>query len=235
MKKISKILLGLPILSAFLLTGCDSIMGMISGLIPSEEEESSEKSDNNSSNSMTEDDWVPEQTENKLKELGESQGFVLDLTYSSSEEGVTDGHMTIGMKNNIVWSTSNGELEAYRKNDDESISMAQSNESGDGYVWTNIGSSGNFEMFENSLTEIFYIANSYRDYLEKQRDTTFLGRPAAIYLFDGSIDGYVTLIATIDQELGITLKWEAHSGIDFLFEITSFKTGNQVNIPEIAE
>ena len=232
MKKLTKIILGLPIVSAFLLTGCDSIAGMISGLIPNKDDESGDRS---SSQVSTEDDWSPNEEVNKLKELGETEGFEITLVYTSSEEDVTNKEISIGIKDNVSWLIVDNLLQAYRLNDDQTISMAMDDGSGDGYVWYNIGSNVNYEQIENELIDNFYIADGYRDYLEKRRDTTFIGRPASVYYYDGNIEGYVTLGAVIDKELGIVLKWEAHSSIDFLFEVTSFKIGNQANIPEVAE
>ena len=196
---------------------------------------SSERSNNN--NNSEDDDWDGgnHQGENKLKQLGETEGFELVYTYTSSEEGVTNVEVTVGMKNHVVWINSDEQFQAYRLNDDQTVSMSIADESGDGYTWMNLGDSVNFEQMEDATIGYFYIADEYSSVLRKQRDTTFLGRPAAVYYFEGNIEGNVTLEAIIDKELGMVMRWEAHSGIDFLFEITSFKTGNQVNIPEIAE
>ena len=116
------------------------------------------------------------------------------------------------------------------------------------YVSQGVFEDENAETYYNQIilayTSMFYVANNYDglDGYHKVKDLTFAGRSATEYRFDLAVmgAGEVHLETIVDKEIGITLYWDASGksyedgeGGSASFEVKSFKTGNQVNVPVV--
>lgn len=177
-----------------------------------------------------------DEAQNKLKQLGSTQGFEITLeAISQEDDGTTSKESaTIGFKVETAWLAGEG---AYLMTRDGTETYAYTATSGQyDYVATIDGKY--FDNYITTITSMFYIAYSYNSYLDKVGPTIFLGRPATEYKFAGS---YATAFANIeiiiDDATGITLKF-AGSGQDLdgnaaagSLVVTAFKTGEDVVRP----
>lgn len=237
MKKQIKSLLVLSVLSIFSLTGCDMLKN-IANLGDDSGDNNEEKGENLP--------YTQEQAKNKLLELGQTSGF--EITYHAFDEDEKEvDNYTFGMKGNVVWQYDNDDKQAIKK-DDNGLSIyeysAETQKYELTYTYTEADAISTYDEYVSSYSLMFFFANTYdgMDGYHRVKDTTFAGRAAIEYRYDLTvITGEVHLTTVIDKEVGITLFWDANgksytdgeSG-SATFEVTSFKTGNQVNAPELA-
>ena len=231
----NKSLILLPVLSLLTLTGCNSGGG------------SGDDSSNDSTSQSSGGGNLPynkEQASNKLRDLGEEQGFQIEYhAFDEDTEDVID--YTFGMKDEFVW---------YYINEDQTVLKLDS--SNTLYEYTNTGEDGAYELVTipdsaddydqliDGYTMMFFLANDYSNGYTKVRDLTFVGRSASEYHYSVAYAGVASLSMTaiIDKDTGITLYWDA-TGDNYVegehgsatFEVTSFKVGSQVALPPIEE
>ena len=220
-----KLLALLPLIGAFALAGCGG-----------------EKEEENSGGDHL--DYNEEQVKQKVRTLGETSGYEISFVVKSSDS--EDDSYTIGAKNHFYWGYNDDSKSMYHLEND----MVQ--------TYRYDSESGMFEKYgeEYSIAGTDYEENFRVGYdlylcmgsthaesggLTKVKETTFLGRQATEYkLSYGSVYGSASYELIVDKETGITLKW-AVSGTSYVdgesgaasFEVTSFKTGDDVVVPSI--
>ena len=233
----------ISVLSVFMLAGCN-----LNNLIP-KDDESKGGEEGESQESQEKGENLPynaEEARNKLMDLGEESGVEIEFQVRDDEESEVE-ECTFGMKGNLVWQYSmegkdvikyeNSVLTSYYYDEDEAS-----------YVSQGVFEDENAETYYNQIilayTSMFYVANNYDglDGYHKVKDLTFAGRSATEYRFDLAVmgAGEVHLETIVDKEIGITLYWDASGksyedgeGGSASFEVKSFKTGNQVNVPVV--
>ena len=229
MKKIFALL---PMVAAFALCGCGN-----------KEKESEEG---------TNLPMSQEQAKAKVKELGETDGFELTFKYTSSDSESSDqSTATIGTKNGYYWVyVDESSKSMWREDETNYYSYAYNAESAKfelkqtiskEYVESlEMSSSFSFDLY----APFIYMGNMYDGYsgYHKVKDVTFVGRSATEYqLKESNGVAYIQAKVIIDKETGITLYWgvsganiEGDSG-SAAYEVTSFKTGAAVRVPDIQE
>lgn len=179
---------------------------------------------------------------NKLVELGNTQGFEITYTGTTSEE--PDGaSFTIGLKNNVLWMA---EAIAYKKDANGHILIYAYNDETHqyegGYDMSSLNSSlSSFDALVVDVTAAFYYAYNPSGFTyQNKKATTFLGRSATEYTASFTGNGVsVNYSVVIDNVTGITLKFKGSGSTiqgDFGFaemEISSFLIGDQVTVPTL--
>lgn len=219
-----KLLALLPLIGAFALAGCGG-----------DKEEEAEPATL---------EYNEEQVKEKVQTLGETSGYEISFVVKSSDS--EDDSYTIGAKNHFYWGYNDDSKSMYHLEND----MVQ--------IYRFDSESGMFEKYgeEYSIAGTDYEENFRVGYdlylcmganyaenagLTKVKETTFVGRPAVEYKMSyGSVYGSASYELVVDKETGITLKW-AVSGTSYVdgesgaasFEVTSFKTGDDVVVPSI--
>lgn len=181
-------------------------------------------------------DFEIDEAQNKLKQLGSTQGFEITLeAISQEDDGTTSKESaTIGFKVETAWLAGEGAY-VMTRNGTETYAYTATSGQYD-YVATIDGKY--FDDYITTITSMFYIAYSYNSYLDKVGPTTFLGRPATEYKFAGSYaTAFANLEIIIDDETGITLKYagkaqdlDGNAAAGSLV-VTAFKTGENVVRP----
>ena len=183
-------------------------------------------------------DFTVDEAQNKLKLLGQEQGFEITLEAISEEEdgSTSKDSATIGFKGNTAWLAGEG---AYVMTGAGTEVYSYTTTSGQyDYVATLGGEY--FDNFINTFTSMFYIAYNFDAYLDKVGPTTFLGRPATEYKFAGQYaTAFADLQIIIDDATGITLKYagkaqdlDGNAAAGCLV-VTAFKTGDAAVIPTL--
>lgn len=227
MKGKIKLLLFSSLLAFGTLTGCGN---------SSDNNGGSSGGDNNPISGL---DYRVDEAQNKLKDLGKTQGFEIALDAISEEEdgSTSKDSVVVGYKDPVAWLTGVG---AYQKTEAGTEVYETSETASNQYNYLSTVQSNLFDTYVDSVTSMFYIAYSYNAYLNKVETTTFLNRPATRYVFAGS---YATAFANveiiIDDATGITLKFagkaqdlDGNAAAGSLV-VTSFKTGNDVTLPTL--
>ena len=222
-----KLLLLLPLIGAFALTGCGD-----------EGEEEAAGGDHL--------EYSEEQVKAKVKELGESEGYEISYEVKSSDEETL--HYTLGAKDHYYWGITDDSKYLYHLEDD--IYQAFSYDE-DTHEFMKSGGEMDLstmpeykeyvEAASSGYGVYLYAANSYAegDGLTKKGTVTFIGRSATKYEYKFvAVQGSASYELIIDNATGVTLKW-AISGTDNIngvsgsasIEATAFKTGSAVEIP----
>ena len=226
MNKIARVLL-FPLLVVPFLAGCNAGGGDSSG---------------DPTSSDTSGDKLPgsaDQAKNKLRELGESEGY--EIAFKVTEDDDETSSNVFGMKNNIIWwfTEDDEHAEGYKINSDNSVSSFSYDEDEGEYVVTPLPgvTKDMVDDLTESFTMFFYFAYSYQDGYTKVGDVTYVGRSAVKYNFSYiAVGAAANVEVVIDKATGITLCWkgQAAGGGEYAsasFEVTSFKTGSQVTTP----
>ena len=196
-----------------------------------------------------------EQSEEKVQQLADGDGYFVKFKYSSSDNGEQgeENVMSYGIKGDVFWvimddggmaikqdetnyyyySMSDGEFEY-----ESSLSKEQADQMGVSYQ----------AIYSNWL----YFGNTYDGQLTKGKDTTVAGRSCYTYTFnyssidlgayasmvEGLADLKVEYMIAVDKELGLTMKLEIAGQADgesgsFSFEVLEFKTGSAIQVPNL--
>lgn len=153
---------------------------------------------------------------------------------------------TVGCKGNFFWYSIGEESKMLFEQSEESLQMYTYDEEHHVYekgMTVPASMQDTYQKMFESYGNFMYVALEYQETGEftKVKETTFLGRAATEYKCKYEVAGYgkgeYQLI--VDKALGITLKWsgsaedyknnESGSGT---YEVKSFKTGAEVNVPE---
>ncbi len=183
-------------------------------------------------------DYRVDEAQNKLKLLGQEQGFEITLEVISEEEdgSTSKDSATIGFKGNTAWLAGEG---AYVMTGAGTEVYSYTATSGQyDYVATLGGEY--FDTYIDTFTSMFYIAYNFDAYLDKVGPTTFLGRQATEYKFAGQYaTAFADLQIIIDDATGITLKYagkaqdlDGNAAAGCLV-VTAFKTGDAAVMPTL--
>ena len=225
MKKIFALL---PMIAAFALAGCGE-----------KENESEEKGTNL--------ELTEEQAKEKVRQLAQTDGYEIALKYTASDSESNDLEvLTIGQKDGFTWTATDDsrtlwkeeetQFTVYRYDEEQSKFVVEQT-----YTKQHLESLGITQMYSLDLYATFlYMGNVYDglDGYHKVKDLTFVGRSATEYKLKETYgSAYVEAKVIIDKDTGLTLYWgwegrdiEGESG-SAAYEVTSFKTGAQVNVP----
>ncbi len=183
-----------------------------------------------------------EEVKNKLLQLGQTQGFEITLKgeATSTQGDASSGQVTVGLVRDVFWVKESG---AYKKVDNGvEVYSYEENQ----YVYEETTNLMDFNQTVSTATISFYYAYEYvknaQVTLKKVSDITFLNRSA--YQYEASMVAAGVAAASftvvIDAATGITLKFAAkavagaESGEGYI-EVTSFKVGNDVTVPELVK
>ena len=244
--KIRKGILALSLLAAFAVAGCD---GISTEGLPSEEASQGEKTSQTSVEHFVSDPlpFNEQQIANNILTLGMQTGFEL-VCEAKESNAQTAEQFTVGVKGHTAWGFYQNYAGAVVLNDDGTIvGYYKENINDEYYKVNNIDASvlqdatpqEYYEKYAGSISSSIYYANTYAETLNVKRgeQKEFLGRQVYEYQFSrrGAVE--VSFIAYIDVQLGITLYWsgqltDGQNTTGGSFEVKSFKTGDQVVVPE---
>lgn len=198
-----------------------------------------------------------EQSEEKVQQLAEGDGYYVKFQYSSSDNGEEEEpeKMYYGVKDGVVWAGDDEGSGAAIKKDGNQYHYYYLEEGA--YVYGSTVSGEQADSYEASYQAIYsnwlYFGNAYDGQLKKGADTTVAGRSCYTYTFNFSsardLGAYTSLLSgvadvkveykiAVDKELGLTMKLELTGEADgdkgsFNFEVLEFKTGSQVQVPTL--
>ena len=199
------------------------------------------------------------QAEQKMEELAAGDGYYLKFTYSTQSDGeaTSSGTMYYGYKGDIFWMGSEDFDIAIKES--ETKYDYYSKEEG---VWKYTSSMtkeqaeqyGLEKTYKQLATSWFFWGNTYDGQLKKGKDVTVAGRKCHTYTYEysSSADAQVAAILAqqgitsasikyeiaVDKELGITMKVSVSGGTNessgsLSYEVTEFKTGSAVEVPDL--
>ena len=223
MKKIFALL---PMVAAFALCGCGN----------------DKKEDNKESDEPVNLEYTEDQSKAKLRELGNTNGLEVTWKFESSEDEKVETS-TLGIKNGFYWLYANDDKTMVSVTEDNQIQSYTYNQEQNAFekgIIYPVDASQYLAGVESSASMLWFAheiptAGEFR----KTKDTTFLGRTAIEYRWNAAGAGAVaSQKVIIDKDTGITLYWGvAFATIDesgsAAYEVTSFKTGNDVIIPTV--
>lgn len=230
--KLKRLLLLAPM--AALLCSCGDIAKPIS--IPDDSEEDTSATGADSSIAFPD----PAVGKSKLFELGETEGF--EIAFSMTADGESESAM-VGFKNDTIWESTDGEYNAaYVKTEDGGTHVYGVEEGAFVYAGTYDAETFPFQTMAESVVGIFYSWTTMPlEIASVTHHQTYLGRDCDYYVADLSApEGSLEFALYIDTETGITMKVaataassEGSSSMDF--EVLSFRTGDQVILPNLPE
>lgn len=195
--------------------------------------------------------YTAEESQAKLNQLGQGDGYFVKFKYSSESNGEKeeDSHFYYGEKGSVCWM--GGE-------DDEGIAVKQEGTSyhfydleNGAYVYQHTVTEeeyGNETLVYGMIyTSWLFYGNAYDGQLSKGADTKVAGRNCYTYTFSYSNLGNLSMFSgvasvkyeiAVDKELGITMKLNISGQANeesgaFSYEVTEFKTGSAVNVPTL--
>ena len=179
-----------------------------------------------------------EETSSAAGELGETEGF--EIAFSMTADGESES-ATVGFKNDTIWEIADGEYNAaYVKTEDGGTHVYGVEEGAFVYAGTYDAETFPFQAMAESVVAIFYSWTTMPlEVASVTHHQTYLGRDCDYYVADLSAPGgSLEFTLYVDTETGITMKVaataeseEGSSSIDF--EVLSFRTGNQVTVPDL--
>ena len=237
MKK--KFFLLIAILTAGLTISCG-------GLNPGGDGSKDGSGDNSSSQPSGDETKLPntkEESANKLYQLANSQG--VEIIFTAQGDGEEPDSETIGFKNNTLWIA---EESAYQK-DGNNIAVYEYDLESKQYVFSAQmpeSEQMSLDYLIKTLTAGLYVGyefadNSQAGFISSSKDVTFLGRSAKEYTYSyRGAEGLADINIIFDNETGVTLKVYAKAvvgqeGSSATYEITSFKVGNAVRVPNLVK
>ena len=244
--KIRKGILALSLLAAFAMTGCEGVLP--EGDVSQEGSQGGEVS--HTSVEPFVNDPLPfneEQIADNILALGMQTGF--ELVCEAKESGAENAEQfTVGVKGNTAWGFYANYAGAVVLNEDGTIVGYYKTDINEEYYQKNdIDASvlqdatprEYYEKYAGTISSSIYYANTYAETLNVKRgeEKEFLGRRVVEYNFSRRGVATVSFKAYIDIELGITLYWsgeltDGQNTTGGSFEVKSFKTGNQVVVPD---
>lgn len=192
-------------------------------------------------------DGTPQLTAAQKAKLKALNGYEITFEYNISDEaGTENGEYTLGEKGDVSWFSTEGMSMALKKTGStiETYMGRPDEEDEDTIVWYNLG--GEDQDFDISFAEGFFAwANDYdlSEFTSAGTDTV-AGRSCNKYTCTDSAYGYgewatASWTIWIDKELDITMKFEVsgsssnQGSSEYYYRITSFKTGNEVTLPDL--
>ena len=191
----------------------------------------------------------------KLRELGEGDGY--QIRYSIDDGDGNQFEIEAGMKANVSWFTKfeeDGTRNGYalKASEEHYDFYDYSGEDPTEIVWSSrmtkeqmeaIGVENYEEIYRSEANSWLFFGNNLAMVsLTQQSDGTMLGRPVEVYTYGFSYMNVASVEYTlkIDKATGVTLFVDASAtdqeGDDSVkIEAKSFKTGNQVSVPELPE
>ena len=185
------------------------------------------------------------EAKNKFYQLAQTQGFEITFLSDSEENGQVGGteSMTVGYKDNVLWVP---ETSAYKKVDTK-LEIYNYDAASRTYEFQGETTESEVLSLDGTLqqfTQGFYIGYNFANdtkngYIASEKSVTFLNRQAKeyTYVYRGA-EGIADVKIIFDNETGITLKVSGSAAIggessSGNFEVTSFKTGSEVNPPRL--
>ena len=177
-----------------------------------------------------------EENQTYLYNLGKQEGF--EITFKVNEES----EKVIGYKDNYLWLQTGESVFVYEDDKDSVIHCY----SGEGEEITYVASyRGNFgEMYTNSTNILFSNGEAYAntEFAKSKKTELVGGKTCTIYENYLAVEGYeATVSLYVEQTTGfvfkIATKIVTPEGTEeaTLIEVLSFKTGSEVNIPNVIE
>lgn len=224
-----KILALLPLIGAFVLTGCGG------------EKEGGEGAQGEKL------PYTEEQVRSNVKNLGENDGYELSCEISSSSMDEKQTY-TVGMKGNFFWYSVQDNRMLFNITEEGLLMYTYDDEQGEYEKGMLVPASmqDTYEKMFESYGNFMYVALDYQEMgdFTKVKETTFLGRAAIEYkcVYEAAGYGKGEYVLILDKALGITLKWSG-SAVDYqhnesgsgTYEVKSFKTGSDVSVPKHPE
>ena len=177
----------------------------------------------------------------KLDALGEKDGY--EIEYTLTDENGRENKILLARKGDTGWRVSERDG---RKEGEAFVQLPDNTYDGyafDGEEWSFAYKTVQSEPADvNSFLTLaaqddanLYYANDFEDKLTSEGSAEIAGRRCEKFTC-GTENSDSFAVAYIDKELGITVKWEsgAENG-NVLLEITSVKTGKDVEIPGLPE
>ena len=240
MKKILFLLL--TILLVFSLTACDNINkilesfnadDLIENLGGNTKKNSSGEGEGEGEGGQTETIQTAEQSQTVLYSLGLSKGF--EITFKINESEST----TIGYKDNIMWINTEDSSSVYKNEGGSLVHIFEMEE--DDYQYCGTLETEFEEMYKAFSSTIFSTAAIYqsREFTKKGTEEV-AGYKCNVYTSTYAyLNNYATIDVYADSETGLIFKiyveesaeGEKESGI--LLEVTEFKTGETINVPQV--
>ena len=193
-----------------------------------------------------------EQSQQKMQQLAQSDGYYLEFKYSSSSDGEAseEDHFYYGVKGDVVWMGQDEDGLALKKegNQYHYYSLEDGNYS---FVYsvTNEQAEGLDSAYMSIYTMWLYYGNAFDGQLTKGADTKVAGRSCNTYTFSYSNLGNLSSVMgagvaslkyeiAVDKELGITMKLSvagksSEGSGTFSYEVTKFVTGSSVTVPTL--
>ena len=228
--KLKRLLLLAPM--AALLCSCGDIAKLIS--IPDDSEEDTSAAGADSSIAFPD----PAVGKSKLLELGETEGFEIAFSMTADEQS---GSAVLGFKNDTIWQITDGEYNAaYVKTEDGGTHVYGVEDGAFVYAGTSDAETFPFQAMAESVVAIFYSWTTMPlEIASVTHHQTYLGRDCDYYVADLSApEGSLEFALYIDTETGITMKVAAtaassEGSASMDFEVLSFRTGDQVILPDL--
>ena len=193
-----------------------------------------------------------EQSQQKMQQLAQSDGYYLEFKYSSSSDGeaAEEDHFYYGVKGDVVWMGQDEDGLALKK-DGNQYHYYSFEDGTYSYVHsvTNEQAEGLDAAYMNIYTMWLYYGNAFDGQLTKGADTKVAGRSCNTYTFSYSNLGNLSSMMgagvaslkyeiAVDKELGITMKVEMEASAEgetaqFSYEVIEFKTGSAVEVPSL--
>ena len=167
------------------------------------------------------------------------------------DDEVSETTWVVGTKGDTIWASLNGSGSAFKTVGDTVYCYTSSTEDGTTtYEYNNslpatTDIQASLNAYKSSMATWFYFAYAYDGQLTKVGPETVAGRPCTHYTYSDTAvvpGAYATVKYDIyiDNATGLNLNviWEAKTSTgngSFGFEVTSFKTGNDVTAPTLKD
>ncbi len=175
----------------------------------------------------------------KLAEFGKKTGY--EITMNTNSDGY-ESTVVLGRKGNAFWVITDGSGSAFVSTADTEYVLYSFNgeewESGMKMPTTNFEDT--IDIYQSIYAGMLFYATPDSSY-DNQGSATIAGRPCHKYKYEqSSLGASASILTWIDDELGLTLKWEydisvTDSSGSTSMEVSSFKTGSDVILPAFPE
>lgn len=242
-KLIKLIMTGLLVLTAFAFISCGENQA------PEDNSENNSEDDVETVNGTASIGKTQAQAEAAIEALGDYE--ICSKYKAVDDDEVSETTWVVGTKGDTIWASTNESGLAYKTVGDTVYCYSSSTEDNiTTYTYdyslpasTDIQSSLN--EVKLALANWFYFAYAYDGQLTKVGPATVAGRPCTHYTYSNAAVGIGAYAAVkydiyIDDATGLNLKvkWEAKTSEgngSFGFEVTSFKTDNDVTAPTLPD
>lgn len=177
----------------------------------------------------------------RLDALGESEGY--EISYKTISTDNTEESYTTGQKGNVWWMLTGDGGNAFVLNGEDGVAMYDLND-GEWTLSSNLvgqNLEGIMSLYGVFNSMYLFMANQRESDLVKVGSDTIVGRACTKYSYKiATLGAAAEWNAYVDDEIGITLKWDmavvdSGSRGGTAMEVTSFKTGADVSVPDLPE